>query len=153
MINNTTQAFKKATQERRWQVFGISLMVFTVVILVATLYLSVSRRVAESGRRIQDLENQYVDLHQNINRLNVQLGELSSVRQMQERANNLKMSLLKPEESLYVELPGYQSSADLNLAPPADADTISSPIILPEYTRTLWDALLDILQANGVQQP
>ena len=42
---------------------------------------------------------------------------------------------------MYIEVPGYVPPSEPKLAPPPSVEEISTPVLLPEFTASLWDWL------------
>ena len=141
MKKNLLQAYKQAPWRTQLQWIGIFLLVLVGVAVVAGVYLMVSGRAAATGRRIQNLEAEISALEMEINDLRTQYAELSSARSLSERAEDLNMSLLNPLEAMYIEVPGYVPPSEPKLAPPPSVEEISTPVLLPEFTASLWDWL------------
>jgi hypothetical protein len=51
------------------------------------------------------------------------------------------MTLLDPLKAMYIEVPGYVPPSQPALAPPPTVEDISTPVLLPEFTASLWDWL------------
>ncbi len=141
---NIFQAYKQAPWRLQLQWIGLFLLVLVGVAAIAGVYLSLSGKAAVTGRRIQNLEFQASALELEVNDLASQLAYASSARVMSERANKLNMTLRDPADALYLEVPGYTADS-FRLAPAAAADTSTSSSILPEFTASLWDWLIDKL--------
>jgi hypothetical protein len=146
MKKNLIQAYKQAPWRTQLQWIGIFLLVLVLVAAIAGVYLNVSARSAAAGRQIQTMENQISELQLEINDLATKLAMISSSQHMSARLEESEFSLLNPNEALYIEVPGYQPETSLVLAPPADVNTISSSILKPEYSNSLWDRLLEAIR-------
>ena len=134
MKKNLLQAYKQAPWRTQLQWIGIFLLILVGIAVVAGVYLMISGRAAVTGRHIQSLES-------DITALRTQYAELSSARSLSERAEDLNMSLLNPLEAMYIEVPGYVPPSEPKLAPPPSVEEISTPVLLPEFTASLWDWL------------
>ncbi|MFZ3069984.1 MAG: hypothetical protein WA110_02535 [Anaerolineaceae bacterium] len=139
MKTNFLQAYRQAPWRKQLQWIGIFMLILVSIAAVAGVYLSMSGRAATTGRRIQELESEVSRLQLEINDLTTQLAYISSARSMYERLATLEMVELDPLQALYLEVPGYQPRGSVILAPPPNAESISSPTILPEFTASLWD--------------
>lgn len=141
MKKNLLQAYKQAPWRTQLQWIGIFLLILVGIAVVAGVYLMISGRAAVTGRHIQSLESDITALEMEINDLRTQYAELSSARSLSERAEDLNMSLLNPLEAMYIEVPGYVPPSEPKLAPPPSVEEISTPVLLPEFTASLWDWL------------
>ncbi|MGV8050624.1 MAG: hypothetical protein AB2L21_09835 [Anaerolineaceae bacterium] len=141
MKTNFLQAYKQAPWRVQLQWIGIFLLILVCLAVIAGGYLSISGRAAASGRHIQELEGEVDQLELEINDLQTQLAYVSSARSMRERLKSLNMVMLDPMQALYLEVPGYQDQDTVVLAPAANSESAASPIILPEFTSSLWDWL------------
>lgn len=141
MKKNLIQAYKQAPWRTQLQWIGIFMLVLVGVAVVAGVYLMVSGRAAATGRRIQSLESEISALEIEINDLKTQYAKVSSAKSLSERASALNMTLLDPFEATYIEVPGYVPPSQPALAPPPTVEEISTPILLPEFTASLWDWL------------
>ena len=141
MKKNLVQAYKQAPWRTQVQWIGIFMLVLVGVAAVAGVYLMISGRAAATGRRIQSLESEVTALEMEINDLKTQYAEVSSAKSLGERADALDMVLLDPLTAMYLEVPGYIPPSQPVLAPPPTVDEISTPVLLPEFTASLWDWL------------
>ncbi len=141
MKKNILQAYKQAPWRTQIQWIGIFLLVLLGIAVVAGVYLMISGRAAAAGRRIQSLEAEISALEMEINDLKTQYAQVSSAKSLSERASALKMTMLDPLEAMYIEVPGYVPPSQPVLAPPPAVEEISTPVLLPEFTTSLWDWL------------
>ena len=141
MKKNILQAYKQAPWRTQIQWIGIFLLVLLGIAVVAGVYLMISGRAAAAGRRIQSLEAEISALEMEINDLKTQYAQVSSAKSLSERASALKMTMLDPLEAMYIEVPGYVPPSQPVLAPPPAVEEISTPVLLPEFTASLWDWL------------
>jgi hypothetical protein len=141
MKKNLVQAYKQAPWRTQIQWIGIFLLVLIGVAVVAGVYLMISGRAAATGRRIQSLEAEISALEMEINDLKTQYAQVSSAKSLSERAEALNMTLLDPLKAMYIEVPGYVPPSQPALAPPPTVEDISTPVLLPEFTASLWDWL------------
>jgi cell division protein FtsL len=141
MKKNLVQAYKQAPWRTQIQWIGIFLLVLVGVAVVAGVYLMISGRAAATGRRIQSLEAEISALEMEINDLKTQYAQVSSAKSLSERAEALNMTLLDPLKAMYIEVPGYVPPSQPALAPPPAVEDISTPVLLPEFTASLWDWL------------
>lgn len=141
MKKNLVQAYKQAPWRTQIQWIGIFLLVLVGVAVIAGVYLMISGRAAATGRRIQSLEAEISALEMEINDLKTQYAQVSSAKSLSERAEALNMTLLDPLKAMYIEVPGYVPPSQPALAPPPTVEDISTPVLLPEFTASLWDWL------------
>lgn len=141
MKKNLVQAYKQAPWRTQFQWIGIFLLILVGVAIVAGVYLMISGEAAATGRHIQRLQNAIEMMELEINDLNTQYALASSAKSLSERVEALDMSLVDPQTAIYLVVPGYIPPSEPALAPPPSVDEISSPVLLPEFTASLWDWL------------
>lgn len=151
MNKNFIQAYRQAPWRVQLQWIGIFLLILVLVASIAGVYLNVSARSATAGRQIQRMENQVENLQLEINDLASQLAGITSAQSMLERIEQSDMVLLNPNNALYVEVPGYLPKTDLVLAIPVEVGTVTNPILIPEYSNSLWDRLIEALRNSPVE--
>lgn len=141
-------AYKNAPWRTQLQLIGGFSLVVVLVALVAGVYLNVTARAATIGREIQGMEVTILELQRDNADLENQLGMLTSIRTMQQRAEDLGFQPVNPAEVMYVTVPGYTGRQAATLAPPPGPVTASASSLPPEYTQSLFDWLLEVTQNN-----
>lgn len=142
MKTNFLHAYKQAPWRTQLQWIGIFLLILVSIAAIAGVYLSVSERAATTGRQIQNMEQEITLLEIEINDLSSQLASIMSIKNMQARLEELDMVRLDPQQAIYLEIPGYvPKEAAVLLAPPARSESQERPVLLPEFTASLWDWL------------
>ena len=81
--------------------------------------------------------------------LKVQLGDLTSISNMEERAKKAGFKPVDPEKGMYVLVKGYTGRPQLVMAPPPGPDMLPTARLKPEYTRSLWEVLFETV--NGLK--
>ncbi|MFH2039810.1 MAG: hypothetical protein ABIJ65_10285, partial [Chloroflexota bacterium] len=94
-------------------------------------------QTALAGREIAASKENILTMQHNISEMESKLATEASTQIMQERAKALGFIPANPEEFLYIFVPGYTPKPAFNLAPKAVPNP--APIILPEYTESLFD--------------
>lgn len=140
---NLLQAYQQAPWRVQLQWIGVFLLILVLIAAVAGVYLNISARSAAAGRRIQVLEIRISELKREINDLSTRLAAISSAGEMYTRIEDEDYVALNPLQVTYLEVPGYQPKTDTRLAPPPNVEAISSPILKPQFTISLWDWLRD----------
>jgi cell division protein FtsL len=139
----------------QFQWIGIFLLILVIIAAIAGVYLSVSERAATTGRQIQSLEEKITLLEIENNDLASQLASIKSIKNMQARVEDLDMIQFDPQQALYLEIPGYVPKEAAVLAPAARIEGRETPVLLPEFTASLWDWFLGRLSqpqnSNEVQ--
>lgn len=141
-------AYKNAPWRVQLQLIGGFSLVVVVAALVAGVYLNVTARSATIGREIQRMEAVILELQRDNADLENQLGILTSIRTMQQRAEDLGFQPVNPSEVLYITMSGYTGRQPVSLAPPPGPVTATTSSLPPEYTQTLFDWLLESAQKN-----
>lgn len=143
----------QAYQQAPWRIQVQRLRTFLVMILIFTLvtgmYLFISAQAATAGLNIQDGEYQREVLLREIATLKTQLGDLTSVANMEERAKKAGFKPVDSEKGMYVLVKGYTGKPPLYLAPPPGPDMLPTARLKPEYTRSLWEVLFETV--NGLK--
>ena len=147
-----TQHLKQAYQQAPWRIQVQRLRTFLLLILVFTLvtgmYLYISAQAAVAGLNIQQGEDRRDVLMRDIASLNIELGKLNSVANMEERAIKAGYKPVPPDKGMYVMVPGYSGRPQVNLAPPPGPDSLPEATLKPEYTQSLWELLFQTV--NGL---
>jgi len=133
------QAYRQAPWRVQLQWLGFFLLGVVLVAAVAGVYLNLSARASSAGRAIQSLENKVDAYQREINDLSTRLAYISSSEQMYLRLKDTDLALLDPKQAIYIEVPGFISSPDIVLAPPAEVASVQTPVIKSQYTNSLWD--------------
>ncbi len=84
--------------------------------------------------------------------LNTKLGLISSSTVMDKRAVDLGFIPISSGKVRYVVVPGYTPRDTPDMAPPPDNGVVQAPLILPDYTQSLWDWLLRNFPSSPVKQ-
>lgn len=132
--------YKQATWRIQLQWIGLFLACLMSIVLIASLYMVVNTRTALAGREISFGRRDISAIQQNISDLESSVASLSSTRIMQERATALGYFPANPEEFTFVVVPGYRLQQVVSLGFPIS--NVSTPLILPEYTESLFDWFL-----------
>ena len=144
-MNNVTQIVHKVRQapwrvQRQW--IGLFLLAPVLMAMVAGIYLNVSVRATLAGRGIQILRND-ITANKRINAdMETQLAGLTSIEDMQKRAEAMGFQLASPEGITYVAVPGYVAQIAVDLSTQATTLPVT-PVILPEYSRSWFDYFMD----------
>lgn len=129
-----------------------------MVALVAGFYLNITTRAAAAGSDVQNMLYQIQSQEHDIADLNTQLGLISSSSVMEKRALDLGFIPISSDQIKYLVVPGYTPRETPDMAPPPDNGVVQAPLILPDYTQSLWDYLLKNFPSSpvlkqGVTQP
>lgn len=139
-MNDITQIVQKARQapwrvQRQW--IGLILLVIVLLAMTAGIYLNVTVRASIAGREIQFLSRQIEENKRTNADLETQLAALTSVENMQARAEALGYEPVSPDEITYITVPGYGGSAIVDLS--SEENDTSPSLLQPEYSETLFD--------------
>lgn len=149
---NTPPAYKQAPWRRQLQIVGASMAILVIVATITGLYLHISGQAATSGRSIQFLEKEIYTRKLEINDLQTKLAEISSSRSLTERIAELNMRTVNPHTAIYLEVPGYDPAIRDEIQEITAPET-PKPLLLPEYTSSLWDWLREKIWTNIPQPP
>jgi cell division protein FtsL len=141
---NRTQRFFQAYATTPWrrqvQIIGIFSAFVVVVALVAGAYLWVTSMAATYGRQVQEIQATAQVVEDNIEDLNVTLGELTTTERMHTLADEHEYQGLASGSLEYLVVPGYPENQPLVIAPDRSGDLIvSGEELPPEYTESLID--------------
>jgi hypothetical protein len=154
MTNRIIQAYRQAPWRVQLQWIGLFSLGLVLVASVAAVYLSISTRTAVFGREIQQIDSDIEEMERNIANFNNQLAMLTSSAQMQKRAADLGFVSVEPGIALFLEIPGYTGREPAIIAPPPSPSITQGPLIVPDYTQSLWDWLFRsfLLAKNNLGQ-
>ena len=140
LFSSNNQA-KWRTQIQWSAVFLVSL---ALVVIISAFYVNISTKTALAGRKILLAEGSIQAINHEITDLEASLASLQSVHAMEIRAQQLGFAPAEPGDFLYIVVPNY--SVEPEFLPVPKADTVHSPVILPEYTESLIDWFLTWVQ-------
>lgn len=150
MKNRLLQAYKQSPWRVQLQWIGLFLLGLVLVAAITGVYLSISAQAAAAGRNIQSLNYQINEINDEIADLTTDLASAQSAEKMMTRAKELGFRMLDPKEAVYMEVPGLDPDAGLELAPPRVNVLEETPLIQPTYKSSLWDWFVsNIWQVSG----
>lgn len=152
MTNRIVQAYRQAPWRIQVQWIGLFALGLLLVALVAGFYLNITTRAATAGSEVQDMLYQTQNQEHDIADLNTKLGLISSSTVMDKRAVDLGFIPISSGKVRYVVVPGYTPRDTPDMAPPPDNGVVQAPLILPDYTQSLWDWLLRNFPSSPVKQ-
>jgi cell division protein FtsL len=139
MKKRLLQAYKQSPWRVQMQWIGLFLLGLVLVAAITGIYLSISAQAAAAGRNIQSLDYQINEINDEISDLTTDLASAQSTDKMMTRAKELGFRMLNPSEAVYMEVPGLDPDAELELAPPRVNVLEETPLIQPTYKSSLWD--------------
>lgn len=142
MPTNLIQAYQQAPWRVQVQRIGLFLLVMVAGALIAGLYLNIDARASETGVKIWELEAEQQEITMQIENLQTELADLTSLQKLNVRAEELDFVRYLPEEVEYLEVPGYHGRQTAQMAPSSTGNKTPSSMIKPSYTQSLWDWLL-----------
>jgi len=153
-MENVSQIVQKVRQanwrvQRQW--IGLFLLGLVAVSMVAGLYLNITVRATLAGREVQLLQPTLSSDRRKNSDLETQLAGLTSVESMQKRAGSLGFQPANPEDITYVFVPGYtpKTAVDMSQPGPASQGQSQKPVLLPEYSESLFDWITRTLAASA----
>jgi hypothetical protein len=108
---------------------------------VLWVMVSVTVQAAAAGLEIQNLEAEQEKVQRHIAALKTEFAILTSSSQMEKRAADLGFRPITPEDITYVVIPGYLGR-EPNIQAPPPGSSIQQPLVIPAYTQSLWEWLL-----------
>lgn len=145
MPNQNTQAFKQAPWRVQFQRIGMFLLALVIVSLVASVYLYFSAQIADVGVDIWRMEATRDAAHYDIESLQTELADKTSVEIMEERAKEMGFYRYSPEEVEYMVISGYHGRQPAVIGDPNPGEVVPDAILKPAYTQSLWEWLLENL--------
>ncbi|MEX2160838.1 MAG: hypothetical protein WD751_02895 [Anaerolineales bacterium] len=134
------QAYQQAPWRKQMQVIGFIAAGLIAVSLVGALYLNITARAATAGRQVQEAQADVFDLEQKIEDLQTELAFITSVEQMQGRAQELGFEPVGPNSISFLNVPEYQGRPSGAQLAPRAGSRFSAEARLPEtYTQSLFD--------------
>jgi hypothetical protein len=118
--------------------------------MVAGIYLNITVRATLAGREILSLQNQLIDKQRANSDQETILAGLTSIESMQQRAEAMGFAPADPGNITYVVVPGYTPKTAVDMSQPgADSQGQSQkPVLLPDYTESLFDWITRTLAAS-----
>jgi cell division protein FtsL len=152
-MENVSQIVQKVRQahwrvQRQW--IGLFLLGLVAVSMVAGIYLNITVRATLAGREIQLLQSKFLDDQRTNSDMETQLAGLTSVESMQKRADAMGFQPANPEDITYLVVPGYtpRAAVDMSQAQTTGQDQTQTPVLLPEYTESLFDWITRTLASS-----
>jgi hypothetical protein len=157
MTNRIVQAYRQAPWRIQMQWIGLFALGLLLVALVAGFYLSITARAATAGGDVQDMLYQIQTQERQIAELNTQLASITSASAMEKRAQAMGFVPITYGQPKYIQVPGYVARGTPDLAPPPNNNVVDAPLLLPDYTQSLWEWLfrsfLPTTAKQGAVQP
>jgi hypothetical protein len=159
-MENVSQIVQKVRQahwrvQRQW--IGLFLLGLVAVSMVAGIYLNITVRATLAGREIQLLQSRFIDDQRTNSDMETQLAGLTSVGSMQQRADAMGFQPASQADITYVVVDGYTPKTAVDMSQPGGSNQNESvnPILLPDYTESLFDWITRSLAASvpGGGQP
>jgi soluble cytochrome b562 len=175
----TKQAYSKTPWRSQTQLIGTFLLGVVVAALVTFIYLSTTAQAATYGRQIQEMQVKIYDpsvavtsaaleavlpeeektpsresieeLYIQIDNLQAQLAELTSLRTAQAAVEKLNMQPNDPEKTMYLSVAGYAGRQAANLAPPPRIEQATTQSLPAVYKQSLIDWLkMKVVQTSQI---
>jgi len=141
MPKRMVQAYKQAPWRIQTQRGTLILIAAILGASVLWVMVSVTVQAGTAGLQIQQLEGEKEDLTREIAAIQTNIGVLTSAAQMKQRAEDMGFEPVRPENIIYMVIPGYTGRESEVKAPPPGAN-IEQPLVKPAYTQSLWEWLL-----------
>jgi cell division protein FtsB len=139
MKKRILQAYRQAPWRVQLQWIGLFMLGLILTASIAGVYLSISAQAAAAGRQIQFLEEDVDVINNEISELTADLASARSTEKMLARAKELGFSMMNPAQAIYLEIPGFDPTEDLVLAPPRVTPVNDKPALRSSYKASLWD--------------
>jgi cell division protein FtsB len=152
MTNKLIQAYRQTPWRVQKQWIGLFALALVLVASVALIYLNISTQAADTGTEIQHLEETAIALDRQITSDRSEIGFLTSNEQMEKRAIDLGFQRIAPGETVFMTVPGYNPRHTAILAPAFGPEMVQPPLIIPDYTESLWDVFIQSVLNSGTKQ-
>jgi len=133
-------AYKQAPWRLQIRNMSWVLVVLVAFVIVAITNLNISAKTYAAGIEIQGLEREKERVNHDIADMKNQLGSLTSMATMAERAQ--ESGYVGSVEIVYLPIPGYQEPP-LEMDIPGSGEKKKNNLLKPAYTESLWDLFLD----------
>ncbi len=131
------QAYRQAPWRRQVQWIGLFLAVVIFASVVAGVYLSVTARAAAYGRKIQDARYDMEIIEKEIENLETELAGLTSVEEMEARAEALGYRLIQKNQMIHLTVAGYGGRPLANQSVVTEESAPENATLPPEFTLSL----------------
>ena len=139
------QAAKQAPWRIQLQRIGLFLLLLVAFSLLASIYLYLSAQITDTGVEIWRLEATREAAYYDIQSLQTELAEKSSVSLLKENADDLDFNRYVPQEVEYMVISGYYGNEPAIIGDPSQQAAAPDPMMKPAYTQSLWEWLLENL--------
>lgn len=152
-MENVTQIVQQVRQahwrvQRQW--IGLFLLGLVAVSMVAGIYLNITVRATLAGREIQSLQKQLIDDQRANSDKETLMAGLTSMESMQQRGQAMGFQPADPGSITYVVVPGYTPKTAVDMSQPGadNPDKPQTPVLLPDYTESLFDWITRYLASS-----
>jgi len=152
MTNKWIQAYRQTPWRVQKQWIGLFTLALVLVSSVALVYLNVTTQAGNTGSQVQLLIQDANGLNRQIETDRSTLAHLTSVEEMLKRAKDMGFVPIDPGQIEYMVIPDYQPRQTAALAPAPAPEMVQAPLIRPEYTQSLWDAIFHNLFSSSTSQ-
>jgi hypothetical protein len=146
-ITSLARKYRQAPWRTQRQWLGLVLLGVVMTAMVAGVYLNVTARATLAGREILNLNYEIAANERTNADLQTGLAEASSEAAMQQHAQMLGFVPARPEDIVYVVVPGYVPKTGVDLSTTTVQPPASS--ILPEYRQTLFEWFAERIQSSA----
>lgn len=146
------QAYKNTPWRRQFQVIGLFSASVVFIALIAGVYLNVTARAATFGREIQANRIEMREIEREIEDLESNLADLTSVREMRDRAEEMGFVSVNSNTASYLRVPGYPEERLIELAPQMTSPGVSGfPQLPPKYTKSLFEWINEFMYEISIK--
>jgi hypothetical protein len=137
-LDRIKQAYRQAPWRLQLQSIGFFLLPVIAIALTTIIFLNISAQAATAGLHVRDMRIEEETIQRSIANQRTRLAWLTSYPIMSQRAKSLGYDLLKPENTVYVVIPGYSGRQIVLMAAPPGTG-ISKALSDPRYQQSLAD--------------
>ena len=134
------QAYKQAPWRIQLQSIGFYLLPVIAIALITVIYLNISAQAATAGLHIRKMRINEETVQRSIANQRTQLAWLTSYVTMHQRAQSMDYTLIDPNNSTFLIVPGYTGRGIVLMAPPP-GENMSIALSDSRYQESLWDWL------------
>ena len=138
MKKKLTQAYKQAPWRIQTQWIGLFLIILIGFVLIAGLYLKLSADITVAGINVRKLKAEEETIRRSIASQQSMYALLTASSAMEERALAMGYRLQKPEDTVFLIVPGY-AGKDNSRQGSVFETILPAQVIKPIYTQSLWE--------------
>jgi cell division protein FtsL len=151
--NSTSQAFRQVPWRSQVHILVLVSVILVAIGIVSAFLLNITSQTSQNGRDIQVMQQEIGAIELENSALQAEWAELTSYKNMQARAADLRFDPVDPEEIEFIVVAGYYGEPPPRLAslnrPPLTSEQ-RRPV---EYTESVFTWLTDVIHLQLEAKP